>query len=67
VSVSSGESLKIIRELQNLTQKQLAKKVGISQGAISLIENDLRSLEIKRLRQFARALYCHPSVLTFLE
>ena len=38
VTVSVGESVRIIRELQGLSQNELAKRTGISQATISGIE-----------------------------
>ncbi len=40
VEVSVGESVKIIRELQELSQNGLAKLTGIPQSTISGIENN---------------------------
>src|SRR3989304_3844314 len=44
VSVSVGESVRIIRELQGLSQNELAEHTGISQATISAIENDRERL-----------------------
>ncbi len=63
--VSVGESVRIIRELQELSQNQLAQLTGISQAAISAIENDRVKLGIERAKILAAALNCHPSVLVF--
>ena len=38
IEVSVGESVRIIRELQELSQNQLAELTGISQSTISAIE-----------------------------
>ncbi len=65
IKVSVGESLKIIREFQELTQEQLAKKTGIPQSTISAIEHNRIALGIERAKVFARALRCHPAVLVF--
>ena len=65
VHVSTGESLRIIRELQNLSQNDLAKLSGIPQSTISAIENDHISLGVERAKTFAKALKCHPAVLVF--
>ena len=65
VDVSVGESVRIIRELQELTQNDLAKLTGIPQSTISAIENDRVNLGIERAKTLARALHCHPSVLVF--
>jgi transcriptional regulator with XRE-family HTH domain len=40
VNVSVGESVRIIRELQEMSQNQLGKLTGIPQTTISAIEND---------------------------
>jgi transcriptional regulator with XRE-family HTH domain len=64
-SVSVGESVRIIRELQELSQNQLAELTGIPQATISAIENDRVSLGVERAKVLARALKCHPAVLVF--
>lgn len=65
VNVSVGESVKILRELQELSQNELAKKSGIPQSTISAIENDRVQLGVERAKVLARALHCHPAVLVF--
>ncbi len=65
IEVSVGESVRIIRELQELSQNELSKITGIPQSTISAIENDRVKLGIERAKVLARALKCHPSVLVF--
>lgn len=65
VDVSPGESLRIIRELQGLTQTQLAAICGIPQTTISGIENGRVNLGVERAKVLAVALNCHPAVLVF--
>ena len=65
VSVSTGESLKILRELQELSQNELAEITGIPQSTISAIENDRVQIGVERAKVFARALKCHPAVIVF--
>jgi len=65
VDVSVGESVRILRELQELSQSDLARLTGIPQSTISAIENDRVSLGVERAKVFARALKCHPAVLVF--
>jgi len=65
VDVSVGESIRIIRELQELSQNSLAEFTGIPQSTISAIENNRVKLGIERAKVLARALKCHPSVLVF--
>ena len=65
IEVTVGESVKIIRELQGISQNQLASISGIPQSTISAIENDRINLGVERAKQLARALRCHPAVLVF--
>jgi transcriptional regulator with XRE-family HTH domain len=65
IEVSVGESVRIIRELQGLSQNQLAELTGISKATISAIENDRVDLSVERAKVLARALKCHPAVLVF--
>ena len=65
VDVSVGESVRIIRELQEFSQNELAELSGIPQSTISAIENDRVSLGVERAKVLARALRCHPAVLVF--
>ena len=65
VEVSIGESVRIIRELQGLSQNELAKLTGIPQSTISSIERDRINLGVERAKQLSRALKCHPAVLVF--
>ena len=65
VEVSVGESVRILREFQELSQSQLSGLTGIPQSTISAIENDPVNLGVERAKTFARALRCHPAVLVF--
>ena len=65
VDVSPGESVRIIRELQGLSQVQLAELCGIPQTTISSIENSRVNLGVERAEVLALALRCHPAVLVF--
>ena len=65
IKVSIGESVRIIRELQELSQNQLSQLTGIPQATISAIENDRVRLGVERAKVLARALKCHPAVLVF--
>ena len=65
IDVSVGESVRIIRELQELSQNQLADLTGIPQSTISAIENNRINLGVERANVIARALKCHPAVLVF--
>ncbi|MBI4666474.1 MAG: helix-turn-helix transcriptional regulator [Nitrospinae bacterium] len=65
VEVSVVESVRIIRELQKMSQTTLAKVTGITQSTISAIENGRVNIGVDRAKVLARALKCHPAVLLF--
>ena len=65
IDVSIGESVRIVRELQELSQNELAALTGIPQSTISAIERDRVNLGVERAKVLARALKCHPAVLVF--
>ena len=65
VDISVGESVRIIRELQELSQNELAALSGIPQSTISAIERDRVNLGVERAKVLARALKVHPAVLVF--
>ena len=65
VDISVGESVKIIRELQELSQNELVELTNIPQSTISAIENDRVKLGVERAKVLATALNCHPAVLVF--
>ncbi|MBI4208514.1 MAG: helix-turn-helix transcriptional regulator [Deltaproteobacteria bacterium] len=65
IDVSVGESVRIIRELQGLSQEELSERTGIPQATISAIENERINLGVERAKTLARALKCHPAVLLF--
>jgi transcriptional regulator with XRE-family HTH domain len=63
--VSIGESVRIIRELQDLSQNALSTLTGIPQSTLSAIEHDKVNLGVERAKVLARALHVHPAVLVF--
>lgn len=65
LDLSVGDSVRIVRELQELSQNQLAELTSIPQSTISAIENNRVNLGIERAKVLARALRCHPAVLVF--
>lgn len=65
VKLTSGEMLRITRELQGLTQAELAELAGMTQATISSLENDRQTLGVERAKALARALRVHPGVLAF--
>jgi len=69
IDVSPGDSVRILRELQELSQNDLSAATGIPQPTISAIENDRVRLGVDRAKVLAKvlakALRCHPAVLVF--
>ncbi len=65
ITVSVGESVRIIREFQELSQNKLSQLTGIPQATISVIENDRVRLGVERAKVLAQALKCHPGILVF--
>ena len=62
INLTVGESVRIVRELQGLSQNELAQRTRISQATISAIENDRVRLGVERAKALAIALRCHPGV-----
>ena len=63
VSLTPGDSVRIARELQEMSQLQLAEASGIPQPTISAIEKGRVTLGAERAAKLARALWVHPAVL----
>lgn len=56
--MSIGENVRALRMKKNLTQEELATKVGVTKALISAIENDIRTLSVPVARAIANALGC---------
>lgn len=65
IDVTVGESVRIMRELQGLSQTQLSALCGIPQTTISSIETGRVNLGVERAKVLGAALQCHPAVLVF--
>lgn len=61
-----GQTIKLCRKNQGLTQGQLAELSGISVSHISLMESDKREPTLSKLEAIAMALKVPLSVLVFL-
>jgi transcriptional regulator with XRE-family HTH domain len=62
-ALTPGEAVRVARELQEMTQAELAKACGIPQPTISSIESGRVTLGADRAEKLARALKVHPAVL----
>ena len=63
VRLTVGQQVRNVRELQEMTQAELAKSSGVPQPTISSIEADRVAIGIERAEKLARALKVHPAVL----
>jgi transcriptional regulator with XRE-family HTH domain len=63
VVLTPGDSVRVARELQEMTQAELAETSGIPQPTISSIESGRVTLGAERAEKLARALRVHPAVL----
>ncbi len=65
--ITTGEVIRMLRELKGWTQEELASQSGINAKNISLLENDKVEIGKKRAEQFARAFGVHPAIIMFPE
>jgi transcriptional regulator with XRE-family HTH domain len=63
--LSPGQAIRMVREMQSLTQAELSSLTGISQSNLSALEHDSRQLGRERAMVLAKALKVHPAVLLF--
>lgn len=59
--------LRELRKRAGLSQAELAEQTGVSQPAISQLENDVATMDVAWMRAFARVLDCAPSDLLASE
>lgn len=65
IKLSTGEVIRMLRELKEWTQEELAKRSGISATNLSLLENDRVEIGKKRAEALARAFNIHPATIMF--
>lgn len=63
--IAPGEALRMLRELQGLTQAQLATLCGVAQANISVLETGQKHMGRDRALALAKVLKVHPAVLLF--
>lgn len=56
--MSIGDNIKEKRKALNLSQKDVARAVGISQATMTNIENDYRIVHLSLIKQIAKVLQC---------
>lgn len=65
--LTTGEVIKMLRELKEWTQEDLAKRCKINATSISLLENNKVDIGKRRAEQLARAFNVHPAIIMFPE
>jgi len=66
-SLTTGEVIRMLRELKGWTQEELADHSGINSKNISLLENNKVDIGKKRAEQLASAFGVHPAIIMFPE
>ena len=66
-ALTTGETIRMLRELKGWTQKDLAKRSGIAMTNLSLLENDKVDIGKRRAERLAKALGVHPAIIMFPE
>jgi len=65
--LTTGEVVRMLRELKGWTQEDLAKSSGINAKNISMLENNRLDIGKKRALQLATAFGVHPAIIMFPE
>lgn len=65
--LTTGEVVRMLRELKGWTQEDLAKMCGINAKNISMLENNRLEIGKKRALQLAAAFSVHPAIIMFPE
>lgn len=63
--LTPGKSVRILRELHEMTQTDLAKRAGLTQATVSAIESGAKPIGLERAKRLAKALKVHPAVIAF--
>jgi transcriptional regulator with XRE-family HTH domain len=65
--LTTGEVIKMLRELKGWTQEELSKYCSINAKNISMLENNKLEIGKKRAEQLAKAFNIHPAIIMFPE
>lgn len=66
-TLTTGEAIRMLRELNGWTQEELAMRSNVNAKNISLLENANVDIGKKRAEQLARAFGVHPAIIMFPE
>lgn len=65
--ITTGEVIRMLRELKGWTQRQLAERCQISVTNLSLLERGRVEIGKKRAERIAKAFGIHPAIIMFPE
>jgi transcriptional regulator with XRE-family HTH domain len=65
--LTTGEVIRMLRELKGWTQQELAKRSGVGTSNLSLLENNRVEIGKKRAESLAKAFQVHPAIIMFPE
>ncbi len=65
--LTTGEVIRMLRQLKGWTQEELARRSGVHAKNISLLENNRVEIGKKRTVQLAEAFGVHPAIIMFPE
>jgi len=65
--LSTGEVIRLLRELKEWSQADLAERSGISATNLSLLEHNKVEIGKRRAEQLAKAFDVHPAIIMFPE
>ncbi len=66
-ALTTGEVIRMLRELKEWTQEELSIRCGISPSNISALENGRLEIGKRRAEQLAQAFGIHPAIIMFPE
>jgi transcriptional regulator with XRE-family HTH domain len=66
-TLTTGEVIRMLRELKGWTQEELGRRSGVNAKNISLLENDRVDIGKRRTEQLAKAFKVHPAIIMFPE
>lgn len=65
--LSTGEVIRMLRQLKNWTQEELASRCGINATNICLLEKNRVEIGKHRAESIAKAFGVHPAIMMFPE
>ena len=65
--LTTGEVIRMLRDLKGWTQQELARRSGIHASNISVLENERVEIGKRRAEQLAKAFAVHPAIIMFPE